>query len=110
MVGAIDKFNAHLKKIKADYALDDDSDRLIENYLLYMAKKKNGRPKSDYSSKCNLRVTPFCRFFFHNKCQGHQPRQVRLVLQNFGFHIDSPDCATSEPLRKELRKARTGKH
>ena len=53
----LDLFNRRLTdpSVGAQYTLDDDVDKLDDNYSLYIAKKKGG-PKDDFPGKSILSI------------------------------------------------------
>jgi hypothetical protein len=51
VVDALDVFNKRLKDLNAPYTLNDNPDKLKENYNVNYGSKKNGLPKDDYPRK-----------------------------------------------------------
>lgn len=64
IVDALDLFNKRLVQIGAPYTLNDDSDKIEDNYSMYIAKKK-GLTKDDLpplSFTTNVQKTNYDRF------------------------------------------------
>ena len=68
---AITEINDILEEINSNFRFTTDMSQGEEVYDIYMAKKRNGKPKEDYPSKY-IFLLDFLRLFNNNKKTHHK--------------------------------------